>query len=130
MAGISRVHGSPDAGAWYGLAPTVVLISRANVFTADTGGGTTAITEGGRTQAVRALLTVASIVWLGKQHSGNDYVCAIVDGNTFNTGAGGTTAGTYGALKDALVANVGGAAGNYTITVATALEGDGTFSFA
>lgn len=129
MATIARVHGSPDAYSFYGLQPKVVLINRANVFTADTGGGTTAITEGGRTKAIRALQTVASIVWLGGQHSGDDYVCAVVDSATFNDGPGATTAGTYGALKDALVATVGGAAGNYTITASTALEADGTFTF-
>ena len=130
MAGIARKNGSPLAGAFYGLQPKVVLINRANVFTADSGGGATAITEGGRTKAIRALQTVASIVWLGGQHAGDDYVCAVVDSGTFNDGAGLTTAGQYGALKDALVAEVGGAAGNYTITVSTALEADGTFSFA
>lgn len=130
MAGIARKNGHPLAAGFYGLQPTVVKIARSNVFTADSGGGTTEITEGGYSKAVRALQTVASIVWLGAHESGDDYFCAVVDGATFNTGAGLTTAGTYGALKDALVAEVGGAAGNYTITVSTQLEGDGTFSFA
>lgn len=130
MAGIARKNGSPLAGAFYGLQPTVVLITTTNLMTADTGGGTTEIVEGGRTKAIRALQTVASIVWLGGQHGGNDYVCAVVDGATLNNGAGLTTAGAFGALKDALAAEVGGVPGDYTITTSTALNADGTFTFA
>jgi hypothetical protein len=130
MAGIARVHGAPAAQGFYGLQPVVVKIARSNVFTADTGGGTTEITEGGYTKGIRALQTVASIVMLGAKESSDDSIAAIVDGATFNNGAGLTTAGTYGALKDALVAAVGGAAGNYTITVSSELNGDGTFTFA
>ncbi len=130
MAGIARVHGAPEAQGFYGLQPEVIKIARANVFTADSGGGTTEIVEGGYTKGIRALQTVASIVMLGAKDSGDDSICAIVDGATFNDGPGLTTAGTYGALKDALVAAVGGVAGNYTITVSTTLNGDGTFTFA
>lgn len=129
-AGISKTHGQMAAGAFYGMQPTVVRVLRANVFTADTGGGTSAIVEGGYSKAIRALQTVASVVWASAIATDDDYVCVVVDGGTFNTGAGATTAGTYGALKDALVSTVGGAAANYTIAVSSVLNSDGTFTFA
>lgn len=133
-AGITRVHGEAAAGAFYGLQPIVVNIAATGKFTADTvtsGGGTSGdilVSEGGYAKAVKALETLASIVWLGTQ--ANDSFTAVVDGTSFNTGAGATTAGTYGALKDSLVSECGGSAGNYTVTISTALNGAGTFTFA
>ena len=49
---------------------------------------------------------------------------------TFNGGAGQTTAGAYGALKDAVASATGISVGSITITTSTALNGDGTFTFA
>lgn len=128
MPGISRVHGGVSAGGFYGLQPTVVKVANSAQFTADSVGAGGAITEGGYQGAVKALQTVASIVWLGARDA--DSFCAVVDGATFNTGAGATTNSTYGALLDALADNCGGAAGDYTVTVSTALNGAGTFTFA
>jgi hypothetical protein len=132
MASISRVNGTPAAtGAFYGLKPALVTITYANKFTADAQDGTTyVITEGGHSKAVKALEQVASIIWLGNSYD-DDYFSAIVDYATFNTGAGGTTAGTYGALADALTSAIGsGTAGTYQsgVAVYTTLKSDGTWA--
>jgi hypothetical protein len=83
-------------------------------------------------EAVRALQTVASPVIVGTPaavSSDSVLICA-VDGATFNNGAGATTAGTYGALKDALASASGGSASDFTITVSTGFSGGGFASFA
>lgn len=128
MAGIDRVNGAPAAGAFYGYQPLVVKVAATNKFTASTGGGTSAIVEGGYAKAVKAVQTVGSVVWLGARSASAFTV--VVDGATVNRGAGATTAGAFGALIDALVSEVGGSAGDYTVTTSEALNGDGTFTFA
>jgi hypothetical protein len=72
---------------------------------------------------------VASIIWLGNSQD-DDYFSAIVDYATFNTGAGGTTAGTYGALADALASTVVGTAATFQsgVAVYTTLKSDGTWA--
>ena len=128
MATLNRVHGRAATGAFYGYSPLVIKITESGKFTADTVNGTTgAITDGGYAIATKVLETFASIVWLGGQ-AANTFV-AIIDGPSANqgdgTGGSGTTTG-FGALNAALVAALG--AGTYTITSATVLAGDGTFT--
>lgn len=128
MAGISRINGNAVAGAFYGLQPLVVKVADSGSgFTASTGGGTTAIVEGGYEKAVRALETVGSIVWLGAQADAT--FTAVVDGASVNRGPGATTSGAWGALKDAL-ASAGFTVGNLTVTTSSTLNGAGTFTFA
>lgn len=132
-AGIARVHGQPAAGAFYGYTPVVVKIAATGKFTADTVNGTTgAITDGGYATAIKLVQTVGSIVWLGAQ-TANTFT-AVVDFPSLNQGdgAGGNAGATtgFGALKAALAAALGGAVSDYTVTTATALNGDGTFTFA
>ena len=128
MASISRVNGTPAAGSFYGYQPVVVKIAAsASVFTADSVDGTTlAITEGGYTKAIKACEQVGSFIILGARDA--DYFTAVFDRSTLNNGAGATTSGAFGALKDALDSEVGGA--TWTITTSTALNGAGTFTFA
>ena len=128
MAQIIKKNGFPITEAFYGLQPQVVKVQNTSQFTAATiDGDTGEITEiGGYARAVRALQNVASIVWLGDRNT--NYFTAVIDGPTFNNGAGTTTAGTYGALKDALAGNCGGVASDYIIAVYDTLEGDATFS--
>jgi hypothetical protein len=131
MADVSRVHGSPATGGFYGLQGALVIVNYSNKFTADSVDGTTkVITEGGYAKAVKALQQVASIVWLGDHDSGDDYFSAIVDSATFNTGGGATTSGAYGALADALTSQLGGTASSYQsgTSVYTTLKGDGTWA--
>jgi len=130
MASISRVNGTTQTGAFYGMKPALVIVNYSNVFTADSVAGDLTITEGGYTKAVKALEEVASIIWLGARHSGADYFSAVIDYSTFNDGAGATTTGQYGALADALASQVGGTATTYQsqTTVYTTLAGDGTWA--
>lgn len=132
-AGIARVHGQAAAGAFYGYSPLVIKIANNGKFTADTVNGTTgAITDGGYAKTVKLVQTVGSIVWLGAQ-TANTFA-AVIDYPSANQGdgAGGNAGATtgFGALKAALAAALGGAASDYTITTSSALNGDGTFTFA
>ena len=127
-----RVHGFVAAGGFYGYQPLVIKVADSGSgFTVDapsseaTAGAT--IVPGGYSKAVKAIETLGSIVVMGAQT--NASIAFIVDAATFNAGAGATTAGAYGALKDAL-ASQGFTVGNLTVTTSTALNGDGTFTFA
>jgi hypothetical protein len=130
-----RVHGFVAAGGFYGYQPLVIKIADSGSgFTADSPNTTDAgmgaaatIVPGGYSKAVKAIETLGSIVVMSGQT--NASICVIVDAATFNAGAGATTAGAYGALKDA-IASQGFTVGNLTVTTSTALNGDGTFTFA
>ena len=129
MADVSRYNGSPAAGSFYGYQFVVIKVANSNnVFTADSGGSGTAITEGGYSKAVKALAQIGSLIVLGTQAAGT--FTAIVDAATVNNGAGATTSGAYGALKDAMVSQIGGSASDYVVTTSSALNGAGTFTFA
>lgn len=81
MAGISRVNGGVIAPAgFYGYSPAVVKVYASNVGTADTGGSGTPIVEGNFTKAIRAIQTIASIVFIGTR--GNDGFLVILDAPT------------------------------------------------
>lgn len=108
MAGIDRVHGSVVAPATLtGGYPMLFLkIAGTGIGTADTGGGTTAIVEGNFTEALRALQTVASTVYIGTR-ADNQFVVA-VDGSTaqptgpaYDTDATPTVAERVKAVLDA-----------------------------
>ena len=127
MASLNRVNGSPATGGFYGFQGALVVVTASGKFGADAVDGTTkVITPGGYSGAVKALGQVGSLIWLGAQASGS--FAAIVDGATLNSGPGATTSGDYGALKDALVSECGGTAGNYSIAVSTVLGSDGSWS--
>jgi len=131
MATINRVHGQVSAGAFYGYSPLVIKIADSgNSFTADTVNGTTGvITEGGYSKAVKGIQAVASIVILGARTDATA-ICAIVDYPSCNQGAGATTSGTFGALKDAIAAATGATVGNLTVTSGTVLANTGAFTLA
>ena len=130
MADIKRVNGTATGGGFYGYQYTVIRVQNNNVFTADTVAADLTITEGGYTKAIKAAEMIGSIVILGDRDSGADYFTAVFDRATLNDGAGATTAGTWGALKDALASEVGGSAGDYTVVSSTALNGDASFTLA
>jgi len=131
MATLNRVHGQVAAGAFYGYSPLVVrVIDSGNSFTADTTNATTGvITEGGYSKAVKAIQTVGSIIILGARTDAGS-ICAIVDGPSVNQGAGATTAGAFGALRDAIVAATGATIGNVSVTSGTVLANTGAFTLA
>lgn len=130
MPSLNRVHGQVSAGAFYGYSPLVVRITdTSNGFTADTVNATTgAITEGGYAKAVKGIQAVGSIIMLSARTDAGS-ICAIVDGPSFNAGAGPTTTGAYGALKDAVV-SAASLAGTVAITVGTVLANTGAFTMA
>lgn len=105
-AGISRVHGGITAPVgFYGYSPAVLKVYAANVGTADTGGGTSAIVEGNFTKAIRAIQTIASIVFIGSR--GDDGFLVILDqpsaqptGQAYNSDASPTIGERVKALVD------------------------------
>jgi len=81
MPGISRIHGGVTAEFLLsGYQQTFLKITGTNIGTADTGGGTTAITEGNFSKAIRTIQTIATISWIGPRH--NDGFVILVDGAT------------------------------------------------
>jgi hypothetical protein len=57
-------------------------------------------------------------------------VTVLVDDATFNKGAGETTSGAYGALKDAIAAATGVAVGDQTVTTSSAFTSAGVWTLA
>ena len=124
-----KVNGKASAGAFYGYQPLAIKIADSGSgFTAATGGTSQAapLVEGGYDKAVRGIETLGSIVWLGSQLDASIFV--VVDGATFNAGAGQTTSGAYGALKDAVASATGISVGNLTVTAYTSITGAGAFA--
>lgn len=82
MAGISRVHGGVVAPVTLhgGYQMTFLKVTGTGVGTADTGGGSTEITEGNFQKAIRAIQTLATLVWIGPR--GDDGFVVAVDGAT------------------------------------------------
>lgn len=126
-----KVNGKAAAGAFQGYQPLVIKVADSQSgFTATTGGTSQAdpLVEGGFDKGIRAVETLGSIVWAGAQT--NASICVVVDAATFNAGAGQTSSGAYGALKDAVASATGMGVGNLTITTSSVLNGAGTFTFA
>jgi hypothetical protein len=133
MAGIAQVNGQVAIGSFYGPEQLMIKIADSgNSFTANSGGGTTAIVEGGFSKAIRAIETVASVLWVGTRTDATA-VCVIVDANTVNRGDGvagsGVTTG-FGALKAAIVSATGATLGNLTVTSGTTFANTGAFTLA
>ena len=131
LSQIDRVHGTASAGAFYGIQPLAVRITDSgNNFTADSGGGTSAIVEGGYTKMVRAIQTLGSVVILGTQANGA--FCAVVDGASFNAGGDSTNTGWGGILKTlaTAVADDIGTAGTVAVTSGTVFTSAGVFTLA
>ena len=132
MASQAKVNGVlSSAGANYGYAPLAIkIVDSTNGFTVGTqsANGITASTEGGYDKVIRAVQTLGSTIIIGSQANGA--FCAVVDGATFNAGPGATTAGAYGALKDAIVATGVADVGDLTITTGTVFTSAGVFTLA
>jgi hypothetical protein len=131
MASLSRYNGAAAAGAFYGYQPLIIQIedkATTGTLTANSVSNGV-ITEGGYEKAIRAVETLGSVVWQSAQAA--KFVTFVVDGATYNTGAGASTTGSFGALKDALVgAGFTIGSSNLVVTSSTALNGNGTFTFA
>lgn len=122
MAGIPRVHGSVSSETLHGGYQTTYLLIKDtgnSPFTADTGGGTSAIVEGGYSKAIRAIQTVATTVFIGPQSDngflvGLDGATAQPTGPAYNSDATPTVAER---IKDVVEA-IGGTV-TATVTVKT-----------
>lgn len=87
MAGISKVHGSATAGAFYGYQPLFLLVSGTGVGTADTVSAAGLITaEGNFGKALRAIQQSASIVFIGER-SDNGFLVAVDAATASDNGA-------------------------------------------
>lgn len=89
-------------GSFYGYQPQFVSITIASAKLDFTTGYTLKTSK--FTKLIRALQTVGSTVIIGKPavDGANNVLVVAFDGATLNKGAGAVTAGTYGALKDAI----------------------------
>lgn len=107
MAGISRVHGGVVAETLTGGYQTQFFtVTGSSVATADTGGAGTAITEGTFTKAIRAIQTVATIVYIGPRADGGfvvglDGATAQPTGPAYDTDTTPTVAERLKAVVDA-----------------------------
>jgi hypothetical protein len=135
--GAVRTNGSiPTSGSFqYGYQPLLLKIAGTGIATADTGGKdpstdrSSPIVEGTRTKAVRAIATLGQILAVDTG-SATTAVTVLVDDATFNKGAGATTAGAYGALKDAIAAATNVAVGDQTVTTSSAFTSAGVWTLA
>lgn len=93
--GIDRKNGSVlNPRGFFGLQPVFLKVADTNVGTADSGGGTTAITEGNYTKAIRAIGGIASIVYLGTR-ANNQFVVVLdkASANPYDTANSDTDLG-------------------------------------
>ena len=123
MGGISRINGGViDTTGFYGYQPIFLKIAGTNVGTADTGNDQTgvAIVLGNYSKSIRALLKIASVVYLGKAAT-NQFVVAI-DGptaQTYNTANSDTS--LTAAIKKVIDTDVFAGVGTATVTDISAL---------
>lgn len=112
-----RVNGKASFTTVYGYQPLIVKVAKTGAFTAATGGHqsddtTSQLVFGGYDHAMLTVMQFASIVFMGAQS--DDNFCVIVDGASCNL------VGLTAAF----------AAQGATVSTATVLNGNGTFTFA
>jgi len=124
MGGISRINGGViDTTGFYGYQPIFLKIAGTNVGTADTGNDQTgvAIVLGNYSKSIRALLKIASVVYLGKAAT-NQFVVAI-DGPTAQTyNTANTDTSITAAVKKVIDTDVFAGVGTVTVTNISTLE--------
>lgn len=122
--------GSVTAGGGFnigGYQPRLIKFAQTDVATADTGGSGSAIVEGNRTKAIRAIAQFGTILATDTA-SATTALTVLVDDATFNKGAGATTAGAYGAVIDAVAAATGTSAA--TVTTSAGFTSAGVWTLA
>jgi hypothetical protein len=113
--GIDRKNGSVlNPRGFFGLQPAFLKVTAANVGTADTGGGTSAIVEGNYTKAIRAVGKLASIVYLGTRADGQ-FVVVVDKASASPYVSANTDTDLAAAVKAAVDAAIGGGM-NATVT--------------
>ena len=116
MAIFSPAHGKAYAASFYGYQPRAVQVYNTSDKPFSYDSSTNPIVEANYDKSVKACEQIGSIILLGSSNSDYSYFTAVFDGATVNDGPGATTAGTWGALKDALASQLGVSAGNFDIT--------------
>jgi hypothetical protein len=141
MAGISNIHAQAEFGAslnvtgtkqsfFSGYQPLLIKIAGTGIATLDTQATpTSAIVEGTRSKALKAVATFGSIL-MTDDGDATTALTVIVDGATFNQGNSNTVTTGFGLLKAAVSAATGVGSGGITITSSTSLNSDGTFTYA
>jgi hypothetical protein len=141
MAGIDNIHAQAEFGTslnvtgtkqsfFSGYQPLIVKIAGTGIATLDTQATpTSAIVEGTRSKALKAVQTFGSIL-MTDDGDATTALTVIVDGATFNQGNSNTTTTGFGLLKAAVAAATGVSSGSITITSSTSLNSDGTFTYA
>lgn len=141
MAGIANIHAQAEFGTslnvtgtkqsfFSGYQPLVIKIAGTGIATLDTQATpTSAIVEGTRSKALKAVATFGSIL-MTDDGDATTALTVIVDGATFNQGNSNTVTTGFGLLKAAVSAATGVGSGGITITSSTSLNSDGTFTFA
>jgi hypothetical protein len=141
MAGIANIHAQAEFGTslnvtgtkqsfFSGYQPLVIKIAGTGIATLDTQATpTSAIVEGTRSKALKAVATFGSIL-MTDDGDATTALTVIVDGATFNQGNSNTTTTGFGLLKAAVAAATGVSSGSITITSSTSLNSDGTFTYA
>lgn len=110
-----------EPAGFYGYQPVFLKIAGTNVGRADTGGGTSAITEREFSKAIKAIQTVGSIVYLGNIAT-NQFVVAI-DGPTANPYASANSdTSLTAAVKKAVDDIAFGGSSTVTVTDISGLE--------
>ena len=116
MADLSRYHGKAYAASFYGYQPRAVQVYNTSDKPFSYDSSTNPIVEDNFDKSVKAAEQFGSIILLGSSNGDYSYFTAVFDAATVNDGPGTTTAGTWGALKDALANQLGVSAGNFDIT--------------
>jgi hypothetical protein len=141
MAGIDNIHAQAEFGAslnvtgtkqsfFSGYQPLLIKIAGTGIATLDTQATpTSAIVEGTRSKALKAVATFGSIL-MTDDGDATTALTVIVDGATFNQGNSNTVTTGFGLLKAAVSAATGVGSGGITITSSTSLNSDGTFTYA
>jgi hypothetical protein len=141
MPGIANIHAQAEFGTslnltgtkqsfFSGYQPLVIKIAGTGIATLDTQATpTSAIVEGTRSKALKAVATFGSIL-MTDDGDATTALTVIVDGATFNQGNSNTTTTGFGLLKAAVASATGVSSGSITITSGASLNSDGTWALA
>jgi hypothetical protein len=141
MAGINNIHAQAEFGTslnvtgtkqsfFSGYQPLMIKVAGTGIATLDTQATpTSAIVEGTRSKALKAIATFGSIL-MTDDADATTALTVIVDGATFNQGNSNTVTTGFGLLKAAVAAATGVSSGSITITSSTVLNSDGSITYA
>jgi hypothetical protein len=122
MAGVLKYNGQVESGNFIGYPLLMVKAACTGGFLAASEGSDGEIVENGYDKAVKVFETVGSVLWVSVQD--DDSITVMVESSTFPQETADLTA-----LDDALTA-VRDGSNALTVTTSSALNGDGTFTYA